>query len=70
LENDFEYEIKKFISEMRNIGEKYLQQPDTSNSLEENNYITQNTYMAIQKAKIEIAHEIKKIYQGGDNTCI
>jgi hypothetical protein len=70
LENDFEDEIKKFISEMRNIGEKYLQQPDTSDSLEENNYITQNTYMAIQKAKIEIAHEIKKIYQGGDNTCI
>jgi hypothetical protein len=70
LGNDFEDEIKNYITEMRNIGEKYLHQPDTSDSLEENNYITQNTYKTIKKAKSEIVNEIKKLYQGGDNTCI
>jgi hypothetical protein len=70
LENDFEDEIKKYITELRIIGEKYLHQPNTSNSLEENNNITQNTYKTIKKAKIEIVDEIKKLYQGGDNICI
>jgi hypothetical protein len=70
LGNDFADEIKKYITEMRNIGEKYLHQPDTSDSLEENNYTTQSAFNTIKKAKIEIADEIKKLYQGGDNTCI